>query len=59
MPDAAMMQLMQIREEQAAKDKEAVDTMVQQSQDDLQRRTDMANADPSLNIGGQHGKSQS
>lgn len=59
MADAAMMQLMQIREEQAAKDKETVDTMVQQSQDDLQRRNDMASADPSLNLGGQHGKSQS
>lgn len=54
--DAAAQQLIEIREQQKAKEEKELDQMYEDSQQDLQRRTEMAQNDPSLNLGGVYGK---
>lgn len=58
MPDAQMMQLLHIREEQQRKENERAEQLVQDSQNDLVRRTEMASSDPSLNVGGVYGQNK-
>lgn len=54
MPDAAMIELMQIRDAQKKKEAAEMDALAQMTQDNHDRRVELAHQDISMNIGGEN-----